>query len=104
VTPWRSGVGVQRFLDALADPGLVLLPVSWALAAALCSLACGRGGRSWAFGGAAAGLAVMTGSFAAWDLLAHDGTMLAAAAIDLGVSAALMTAVVIAGPPPPRNG
>jgi hypothetical protein len=103
LTPWRSGVGLDRFLDSLTDPGLILLPVSWALAAALCSLACRRGSRLWAFVGTAAGLAVMAGSLAAWDLLAHDGTMLAAAAVDLGVSAALMTAVVAAGSPPPRD-
>jgi len=102
-TPWRSGVGLDRFLDALADPGLILIPVSWALAAMLCSLACGRGSRLWALAGVAAGLAVMAGSFAVWDLLAHDGTMLALAAIDLGVSAALMAAVVAAGSPPPRD-
>ena len=56
-----------------------------------------------ALAGVAAGLAVMAGSFAVWDLLAQDGTMLALAAIDLGVSAALMAAVVAAGSPPPRD-
>jgi serine/threonine-protein kinase len=103
LTPWRSGVGVDAFLESLAGPGLILIPVSWALAAALCSLACGRGSRLWTLAGVAAGLAVMAGSFAVWDLLADDGTMLALAAIDLGVSAALMAAVVAAGSPPPRD-
>lgn len=103
LTPWRSGVGLERFLESLTSPGLILIPVSWALAAALSSLACRRGSRLWAFAGTAAGLAVMAGSLAAWDLLADDGTMLAAAAVDLGISAALMSAVVAAGPPPPRN-
>jgi hypothetical protein len=102
-TPWRSGVELDRFLDALAGPALLLLPVSWALAAVLCSLACSRGGRSWAVAGAAAGLAVMAGSLAAWDALAPGEAMLAAAAVDLGVSAALITAVVAAGPPPCRD-
>jgi len=50
------------------------------------------------------GIAVIAGGYALWGAIGNGTAPLASAAVDLGISAVLMIAVVALGPPPqPRD-
>lgn len=102
--PWSGVTTVDAALHTVTDPGVLVVAAAWAIAGAACSALCGRRTRGAAVLGAAVGIAIIAGGYALWGLLGGGTGPLTSAAIDLGVSAAAMIAVVALGPPPqPRD-
>lgn len=98
--PWSGVITVDATLHTVADPGVLVVVAAWAIAGAACSALCGRRSRGAAVLGVAVGIAIITGGSALWGLIGGGSDPLTSAAIDLGISAAVMIAVVALGPPP----
>jgi len=102
--PWSGATTVDAALRTVADPGVLVVVAAWAIAGATCSALCGRSSRGAAVLGVALGIAVIAGGYALWGAIGNGTAPLASAAVDLGISAVLMIAVVALGPPPqPRD-
>lgn len=99
VAPWSFSIPASDMIAVLADPGVLFVIASWALAAAVCSAACRRLTRAWAAVGTIAGLGLMAGGYTLWGLVVQDPALLTLAAPDLGVAAAIMAVVIVLGPP-----
>ncbi|MHB1135741.1 MAG: serine/threonine-protein kinase [Coriobacteriia bacterium] len=97
--PWGFGGSAPDLMDVLADPGVLIVIASWALAAAVCSVACRRLTRAWAAVGTVAGIGLMAGGFALWGLVVQDTTLLVRAAGNLALSSAIMIGAIALGPP-----
>lgn len=97
--PWNGATAVDGALRTMGDPGVPIVVAAWALAAAVCSVLCGRRSRAAAAFGAAVGLAIMASGYALWGLLGGVAGLLPSAAIDLGVSAAAMIVIIALGAP-----
>lgn len=102
--PWSGVTTSDAALNTMSDPGVLVVVATWSLAAAASSALCGRRSRGAAFLGTGVGVAIIAGGYMLWGLLSDSTGLLPAAAIDLGVSVALLTAVIVLGPPPqPRD-
>ena len=99
VDPWSPTSVMAANMRGLLAPGPVIAVLAWALAAALCSLACRRATRTAAVAGIMLGGAALTAGYAAWSVLA--GNVLAPEAFlpHIGVALMLMVIVVALGAP-----
>jgi len=97
--PWEFSIPSSEMIAVIADPGVLVVVVSWALAAAVCSLASRQLTRAWAAVGVIAGIGSMVGGYALWGLIAADTSLLATTAPDLIAATVVMGAIVALGPP-----
>lgn len=101
-TPWASGVGVERFIDSVAQPELVIVIAAWAMAAAACSLACARKTRLWAIVGTAIGTGFIAGGYFLYDAIARASS-LQHAWVDVAAATCLLLIAIALGPPPSED-
>lgn len=97
--PWTHTGVMAANLRGLIAPGPLVAVLAWALAAAVCSLACRRAKRSAAVAGIVLGGAVLTGGYATWAVLAGGVLSVEAFLPHVGVALMLMVVVVALGAP-----
>ncbi len=84
----------------IASPGPLIAAISWAIAAAIMSLACARATRLAAVSGALLGAMVMLGGYLTWSVF--DATLTwphRASVVQVVASLIIIAMVIIAGPP-----
>ncbi len=99
VDPWSQTSVMASNIRGLLAPGPIIAVLAWALAAALCSLACRRATRTLAVAGIMLGGAALTAGYAAWSVLAGDVLAPEAFLPHVGVALMLMVIVVALGAP-----
>ncbi|MCE5192056.1 MAG: serine/threonine protein kinase, partial [Actinomycetia bacterium] len=97
--PWAQTSVMTANLRGLLTPGPTIVVLAWALAGAVCSLACRRATRTMAVVGVALGGGALAAGYAAWASLAPGGLALEAFAPHIGVALMLMIAVLGLGAP-----
>ena len=81
------------------DPAILAVPLAWAAAAAVCSIAAGRQSRLSATLGVVLGTGVIAASYALWAALPGGGFDRIAWVPDVAIGAGLALAAVVLGPP-----
>ncbi|MDO8950683.1 MAG: serine/threonine-protein kinase [Actinomycetota bacterium] len=98
--PWAQTSVMTTNLRELLAPGPFIAVLAWALAAALCSLACRRATRVAAIAGIALGGVALGGGYAAWAALAGATALPAETFLPhIGVALMLMIVVIALGAP-----
>lgn len=97
--PWAQTSVMTANLRGLLAPGPAIAVLAWALAGAVCSLACRRATRTMAVVGVALGGGALAAGYAAWASLAPGGLAPEAFAPHIGVALMLMIAVLGLGAP-----
>ncbi|MBN2405360.1 MAG: serine/threonine protein kinase [Coriobacteriia bacterium] len=97
IDPWSATVMATN-MRTLLVPGALLGVVGWALAAAVCSLACSRGTRGWASIGTGLGAVVLGGAYFAWSVL-DPAVALESWAASGGIALMVMVVVIALGAP-----
>lgn len=91
--PWSQTSVMTQNMQALIAPGPAIAILAWAVAGALCSLACRRATRTMAVVGISLGGAALAGGYAAW--VAIDAATLSPETFLPHVGVALMLMVVV---------
>lgn len=99
IDPWTQTSVMTNNLRDLLAPGVLVAVVAWALAGALCSLACRRATRTMAVVGIALGGAALAAGYAAWAWLAPSTLTPEAFLPHIGVALMIMIVVLALGAP-----
>ena len=99
IDPWGQTSVMAANLRGLLAPGPAIAVLGWALAAALCSLACRRATRTMAVVGISLGGAALAAGYAAWVVLDQATLSPEAFLPHVGVALMLMLMVLALGAP-----